>query len=145
MVAQRAAAGGGLGPLVVQRKADKAPGDAGAGGSDRGRSPRSDPQFLRLTGDVRAKQKRMAAHAPARSEAANAQGAAKPGSFDKAGFIRAVNEAIAAQAPKNLDEADKFADSGKADAVKGALRVEAGRGRTQRCDRYEGAVQPRRR
>ncbi|MFD0654279.1 hypothetical protein ACFQ2Y_43140 [Streptomyces malaysiensis subsp. malaysiensis] len=32
-----------------------------------------------------------------------------------------MNEAIAAQAPKNLDEADKFADSGKADKIKGEV------------------------
>ncbi|MEU8541343.1 hypothetical protein AB0C52_15360 [Streptomyces sp. NPDC048717] len=47
--------------------------------------------------------------------------AAKPGEFDKAAFIAAVDKAIEAQAPKNLDEADKFADSGKADKVKGEV------------------------
>lgn len=106
--------------------------------------PHTDPKFAALTGDIRSKQKTMAAHPPARSEAARAQGAAKPpqddreaqgkaanaekmnaarpGEFDKAAFVRAVNEAIAAQAPKNLDEADKFGDSGKADAVKGQVQ-----------------------
>ncbi|MFI0793993.1 hypothetical protein ACH4OY_15080 [Micromonospora rubida] len=86
----------------------------------------------------------LGAHPPAASEASKAQGAAKapqddkeaqgkaanaekmnaakPGEFDKAAFVRAVNEAIAAQAPKNLDEADKFGDSGKADAVKGQVQ-----------------------
>ncbi|MBM9506703.1 hypothetical protein ITX44_19500 [Streptomyces sp. KK5PA1] len=55
--------------------------------------------------------------------------AAKPGGFDKAAFIAAVNEAIAAQAPKNLDEADHFAKSGKADRIKGTVdgRVADGR------------------
>ena len=48
--------------------------------------------------------------------------AAKPGEFDKAAFIAAVKKAIAAQAPKNLDEADKFGDSGKADEVKGEVQ-----------------------
>ncbi|CAG6399027.1 conserved hypothetical protein [Actinacidiphila cocklensis] len=54
---------------------------------------------------------------------------AKPGAFDKAAFIKAVNDAIAAQAPKNLDEADKFSKSGKAEAIKGAVdgKVTAGK------------------
>ncbi len=38
--------------------------------------------------------------------------AAKPGEFDKAAFIKAVNDAIAKQAPKNLEEADKFGELG---------------------------------
>ncbi|WP_139307356.1 phage tail protein [Micromonospora pattaloongensis] len=106
--------------------------------------PHADPKFAALTADVRGKQKLLAAHPPAKAEAAKAQGAAKPpqddkeaqgkaanaekmnaakpGEFDKAAFVRAVNEAIAAQAPKNLDEADKFGDSGKADAVKGQVQ-----------------------
>ncbi|WUH63862.1 hypothetical protein OHR86_31785 [Streptomyces sp. NBC_00441] len=44
--------------------------------------------------------------------------AAKPGEFDKKAFIDAVNKAIDAQAPKNLDDADKFSKSGKAERVK---------------------------
>ncbi|MEV0425874.1 hypothetical protein [Micromonospora sp. NPDC050495] len=106
--------------------------------------PAADPKFAALKADVRGKQKLLAAHPPARSEAAKAQGAAKPpqddkeaqgkaanaekmnaakpGEFDKAAFVRAVNEAIAAQAPKNLDEADKFGGSGKAEAVKGQVQ-----------------------
>ena len=40
---------------------------------------------------------------------------AKPGTFDKAAFMAAVRQAIAAKAPKNLDEADKFASSNNAD------------------------------
>ncbi|HEY0360166.1 MAG TPA: hypothetical protein VGD11_16415, partial [Mycobacteriales bacterium] len=93
--------------------------------------PSADPKFAALKSDVRGKQKTLKTHPPARAEAgaaaaaakappddreaqgkaANAEkmNAAKPGEFDKAAFIRAVNEAIAAQAPKNLDEADKFA------------------------------------
>ncbi|MFF3868983.1 hypothetical protein [Micromonospora sp. NPDC001898] len=106
--------------------------------------PQADPKFAALKADVRGKQQVLGAHPPATSEAAKAQGAAKapqddkeaqgkaanaekmnaakPGEFDKAAFVRAVNEAIAAQAPKNLDEADKFGDSGKADAVKGQVQ-----------------------
>jgi hypothetical protein len=113
--------------------------------------PGQDPKFAALKGDIRTKQKSVAAHPPAQNEAKAAQGAAKPpqddkeaqgktanaekmnaakpGEFDKAAFIKAVNDAIAKQAPKNLDEADKFGDSGKADAVKGEVqgRVKAGK------------------
>ncbi|MET7874864.1 phage tail protein [Streptomyces cyaneofuscatus] len=93
-----------------------------------------------MKADVAAKKTRLAAHAPAAAEskasqdaavappddkeaqgkAANAEkmNAAKPGEFDKKAFVDAVNKAIDAQAPKNLDEADKFAKSGKADQVK---------------------------
>ena len=106
-------------------------------------SPSADPKFRALTSDVRGKQKRLAAHPPAKGEAEKAakaakappddkqaQGkaaqaekmnAAKPGEFNKAAFIAAVNDAIAKQAPKNLDEADNFGESGKADAVKGQV------------------------
>ncbi|MEU3454607.1 hypothetical protein ABZ671_13515 [Micromonospora sp. NPDC006766] len=106
--------------------------------------PQADPKFTELKADVRGKQQLLSAHPPAKSEAAKAQGAAKPpqddkeaqgkaanaekmnaakpGAFDKVAFVRAVNEAIAAQAPKNLDEAAKFGDSGKADAVKGQVQ-----------------------
>ncbi|WP_338933182.1 hypothetical protein WEB32_34340 [Streptomyces netropsis] len=52
--------------------------------------------------------------------------AAKPGEFDKAAFIKAVNDAIAKQVPKNLQEADEFSGSGKVDAIKGEV---GGRGK----------------
>ncbi|SCL59446.1 hypothetical protein GA0070604_4056 [Micromonospora eburnea] len=113
--------------------------------------PQADPKFAALKADVTGKQKVMSAHPPAKAEAGKAQGAAKPppddmetqgkaanaekmnaakpGEFDKAAFVKAVNDAIAAQAPKNLDEADKFADSGKADAVKGQVQGRVGEGK----------------
>jgi Skp family chaperone for outer membrane proteins len=116
-------------------------------------SPGADPKFTALRHDVRAKQQRMSAHRPAKSEAGAAQSAAKPpqddklaqakvaqsgdmatarpGGFDKAAFVKAVNEAIAAQAPKNLDEADKFGSSGKADAVKQQVAGQVGEGKKQ--------------
>ncbi|MGW2103714.1 phage tail protein [Streptomyces olivaceoviridis] len=97
----------------------------------------------RVNAEVAAKKQKVAHHQPAVSESKSAQdaavapaddkeaqgkvanaekmNAARPGEFDKAAFIKAVNEAIAAQAPKNLDEADKFASSGKAEQVKGAV------------------------
>lgn len=113
--------------------------------------PAADPKFAALKADVRGKQKLLAAHPPAKAEAGKAQGAAKPpqddkeaqgkaanaekmnaakpGEFDKAAFVRAVNEAIAAQSPKNLDEADKFGGSGKADAVKGQVQGQVTEGK----------------
>ncbi|MEV5987444.1 hypothetical protein AB0L85_20910 [Streptomyces sp. NPDC052051] len=105
--------------------------------------PSQAPGMRRVTADIAAKKLKLAQHHPATAEsraaqdaakappddkeaqgkAANAEkmNAAKPGEFDKAAFVTAVNEAIAAQAPKNLDEADKFADSGKAEKIKGAV------------------------
>ncbi|WKX68910.1 hypothetical protein [Streptomyces sp. XD-27] len=103
-------------------------------------SPAQAARFRKVKADVAAKQQKLAHHPPAVGEskaaqdaavappddkeaqgkAANAEkmNAAKPGEFDKRAFIAAVNEAIDKQAPKNLDEADKFSESGKADKVK---------------------------
>ncbi|MDD1064172.1 hypothetical protein NMG29_39555 [Streptomyces cocklensis] len=97
----------------------------------------------RVSADVAAKRARLRAHHPAATESKSAQDAAvappddkqaqgkvansaamdaaKPGAFDKAAFVKAVNDAIAAQAPKNLDDADKFSKSGKAEKIKGAV------------------------
>ncbi len=97
----------------------------------------------RVNADVAAKKAALAHHQPAAHESKSAQDAAvappddkeaqgkvansakmdaaKPGTFDKAAFIKAVNDAIAAQAPKNLDDADKFSKSGKAEKIKGAV------------------------
>lgn len=120
------------------------------------------PKFRMLTSDIRGKQKRLSAHPPARAEAtasqaaakappddklaqgkaANAEkmNAAKPGEFDKAGFVRAVNAAIAAQAPANLDEADKFGSSGKAAAVKGQVQGQVGAGKKASAGAIESAT-----
>lgn len=124
--------------------------------------PEADPKFGALKADVRGKQQVMSAHPPATSEASKAQGAAKPpqddkeaqgktanaekmnaakpGEFDKAAFVRAVNEAIAAQAPKNLDEADRFAGSGKADAVKGQVQGQVGQGKKASAGQIESTT-----
>jgi hypothetical protein len=102
--------------------------------------PAQAPGFRKVQSDVAAKRQTVAHHPPAAGEskaaqdaavappddkeaqgkAANAEkmNAAKPGEFNKQAFIAAVNKAIADQAPKNLDEADKFSESGKADKVK---------------------------
>ena len=101
------------------------------------------PGMRRVGADVAAKQQRLSHHQPAVTESKSAQdaavappddreaqgkvanadrmNAARPGTFDKSAFIRAVNDAIAAQAPKNLDEADKFSSSGRAEKIKGAV------------------------
>ncbi|WP_406014002.1 hypothetical protein OG520_19425 [Streptomyces sp. NBC_00984] len=106
-------------------------------------SPAQAPGFRKVKADVAAKRGRLAAHAPAATESKSAQdaavappddkeaqgkaanaekmNAAKPGEFNKQAFIDAVNKAIDAQAPKNLDQADKFSKSGKADQIKGEV------------------------
>ncbi|WP_369185237.1 hypothetical protein [Streptomyces sp. Y1] len=126
--------------LPVQRRA------AGA------RAPAaSSARFQTVASDVRNKKRALAAHPPAartanaaqaaakppaddrvaQGKAANAEkmNAAQPGTFDKAAFVRAVNEAISAQAPKNLDEADKFSGSGRAAAVKGHVQGQVADGK----------------
>lgn len=102
--------------------------------------PESDPRFARVVDQTKATAAKLRAHPPAKGEAAKAAKAAvppagdkdaqakaakadkmsgaKPGGFDKAAFMAAVRSAIAAKAPKNLAEADEFAESGKADGVK---------------------------
>jgi hypothetical protein len=105
--------------------------------------PKADPKFAAVEGKVKgsakdlkkhpsgqaeAKKARDAAQAPGDDKASQAKAAqadematAKPKGFDKAAFVAAVKQAIAKAAPKNLDEADKFGTSGKADAVKGEV------------------------
>lgn len=116
-----------------------------------GTTPAGDPKFAAVKSDLAAKAKTAKAHPPAAKEAKAAQDAAvapaddkeaqakaahagkmeaaKPGTFDKAAFVAAVKAAIAAKAPKSLDEADKFATSGKADQVKNEVmgKVTAGK------------------
>ncbi|GII62806.1 hypothetical protein Skr01_28910 [Sphaerisporangium krabiense] len=116
------------------------------------RSPGADPKFQALKKDVSAKKRAVgSSHPPAAVEAGAAQAAAvppaddreargkaahaedmdaaQPKEFDKAAFIKAVEEAIAKRAPKNLDEADKFGDSGKAEEVKAEVQGEVGAGK----------------
>lgn len=106
-------------------------------------NPKSDPKFTAVSGAAKSAGQQLKKHAPVSQEVGKAQAAAKgpgddkasqakaaqvdkmaaakPGGFDKAAFVAAVKKAIAAAAPKNLDEADKFATSGKADGVKGEV------------------------
>jgi hypothetical protein len=114
--------------------------------------PGKDPKFAKLKKDVHAKKRAVAAsHPPAAAESGAAQAAArppaddkeaqgkaanaekmdaaKPGEFDKAAFIAAVEQAIARRAPQNLEQADEFADSGKADEVRKDVQGRVGEGR----------------
>ena len=135
---------------------------AGPAGAAKRPGPGADPKFAALKAEVEGKQQQLAAHPPAKAEAEAAQSAAvppqddreaqgkaanaekmnaaKPGEFDKVGFVRAVNEAIAAQAPKNLDEADSFGSSGKADAVKGQVAGQVTDGKKKSVAQIESAT-----
>ncbi|WP_329353981.1 hypothetical protein [Streptomyces anulatus] len=126
-------------------------------------SPAQSARFRTMKADVAGKKTRLSAHAPAASEskasqdaavappddkeaqgkAANAEkmNAAKPGEFDKKAFIDAVNKAIDSQAPKNLDEADKFAKSGKADQVKAEVDGKVTDGRETSAKDIDTATQ----
>ncbi|HEX2850371.1 MAG TPA: hypothetical protein VHN98_07450 [Acidimicrobiales bacterium] len=106
-------------------------------------APTEDPRFAKVVGKLSkaakstkkhdkptaaAKKAQAAAKAPSDDKLSQAKaaqvakmGTAKPGTFDKKAFIAAVKAAIAKAAPKNLDEADSFAGSGRADAVKGEV------------------------
>ncbi|MGW2564419.1 phage tail protein [Streptomyces sp. NPDC001514] len=116
-----------------------------------GLTPETDPRFQKVAGDIRVKKNALAAHpstssqvkaakdaakppgddkeAQAKAAQAGEMGAAKPGTFDKEAFIAAVSAAIAAKAPKTLDEADKFTQSGKTDEIKSQVsgQVKAGK------------------
>lgn len=102
--------------------------------------PTDDHRFAAVTGAVGKIAASQQAHPPAGAKVAEAQQAAVPpaneaaaqaaasqvgkmneaeaGAFDKAAFIAAVAKAIDAASPKNLDEADKLKDSGKAADVR---------------------------
>ncbi|HEU0133097.1 MAG TPA: hypothetical protein VFQ85_19125 [Mycobacteriales bacterium] len=103
-------------------------------------APKQDPRFAAVAAKVKQQGAKLRQHPPATAEAKKAQDAAvappddreakakaaraddmanaRPGGFDKAAFVAAVKRAVAEKAPKNLDEADSFATSGKAGEVK---------------------------
>ncbi len=116
------------------------------------RSPGADPKFQALKKDVGAKKRHVgSSHPPAKTEAVAAQAAsvppgddreargkaahaddmdaAQPKEFDKTEFVKAVEDAVAKQAPKNLDEADSFGESGKAEQVKKDVQGKVGEGK----------------
>jgi hypothetical protein len=154
---QAMAGNGAVAALVAQRLDEGPTGGPGAGGcaappvEPAAMRPSEDPAFTGAQKDIDAKARGLKAHPTPAKEVGDAQSAAvappddkeaqakaahtekmdaaKPGGFDKAAFIAAVNAAVAAKAPKNLDEADKFAQSGKADQVKNEVmgKVAAGK------------------
>ncbi|MFI9588045.1 HPC2 multi-domain protein [Streptomyces sp. NPDC052236] len=136
-------------PAEQQPEKTKGKGKAEAGGR---RSPGADPKFQALKKDVAAKKRVVGTtHPPARTEAVAAQAAAvppaddqeargkaahaedmdaaQPKEFNKETFVAAVEKAIADRAPKNLDEADHFGDSGKAEEVKQEVQGKVGEGK----------------
>lgn len=116
-----------------------------------GTPPLADPRFLAVKHKLDSSGKTLKSHPAPKAEVAKAQqaavppagdkeaqakeaqsqkmDAAKPGTFDKAGFIAAVKAAIAAQAPKNLDEAKEYGSSGKAENVKGQVAGQVAAGK----------------
>ncbi|MFL6125581.1 hypothetical protein [Actinophytocola sp.] len=134
---------------------DKVGNGAVAAGLARG--PGSDPRFAVLKKDVAHKKRTVAkSHPPAGREADSAQQAsvppkddevaqgktanaekmndAKPKEFDKDAFIKAVEKAIAEKAPKNLEQADEFADSGKPAEVKAEVQGKVGEGKSDSAE-----------
>lgn len=158
---QRSAGNRAVSRLVAQRRSSTNVQRLDAGGGGRG-GPAADPKFAALKHDLQDKQKLLTAHPPAKAEAVaaaaaakppqddkEAQGkaanaekmdAAKPGEFNKAAFVKAVNDAINAQAPKNLDEADKFGESGKASAVKEQVSGQVADGKKASAGPVESAT-----
>ena len=114
-------------------------------------NPKADPRFKKVSGELKKTSKQTKSHPPGKAEAKKAADAAVPpandkqaqakagqadkmagakkGGFDKAAFIAAVKQAIAAAAPKTLEEADEFADSGKAAGVKDQVMGKVAKGK----------------
>src|SRR5437763_2615613 len=134
---------------------DKVGNGAVAAGLARG--PGADPKFAVLKKDIAHKKRTVAkSHPPASKEATSAQDAsvppkddevaqgktanaekmndAKPKDFDKEAFIKAVEKAIAEKAPKNLEQADEFSDSGKPAEVKAEVQGKVGEGKTDSAE-----------
>jgi hypothetical protein len=113
--------------------------------------PDQDPKFKTFDAKLKGEGKNLKQHPPAKAKADEAQGAAvppandtqsqakaaqtekmgtaKPGTFDKAAFVAAVRKAIADASPKTLDDADKFASSGKAGEVKNQVMDKVSKGK----------------
>ncbi|MEV6875369.1 hypothetical protein [Amycolatopsis sp. NPDC051128] len=140
-----------LGDPSRKASQDKVGNGAVAAGLARG--PGTDPEFAVLKKDIAHKKRTVArSHPPASNEATSAQAAsvppkddevaqgktanaekmndAKPKEFDKEAFIQAVEKAIAEKTPKNLEQADEFAGSGKPAEVKAEVAGKVGEGKT---------------
>lgn len=103
-------------------------------------SPKDDPKFAAVGSRIGHETARQKAHPPPAAKVAEAQGAAagptnevrskaaadqvdemsqkKPKGFDKAGFVKAFNEAVEKATPKNMEQVDDFSKSGKAAQIK---------------------------
>lgn len=83
-----------------------------------------------------------AGDAMAQAHAAHVEGmaATKPGGFDKAAFVAAVRAAVAKAAPTNLDEADTFATSGRADGIRNEVKGQVAGGKQAAAGPVEAAV-----
>ncbi|MDP9793178.1 hypothetical protein J2S43_001690 [Catenuloplanes nepalensis] len=159
----KAAKAAGAPELAEDRKRPATAADGAGGTKSAKRTPGADPKFQTLKKDVAAKKSTVArSHPPARAEATSAQAAsvppkddqeargkaahaeemdaARPKEFDKAAFVTAVEEAIARKAPKNLEEADEFGDSGKAEEVKTEVQGRVGDGTDTAAQEIEGAT-----
>ncbi|XHX78803.1 MAG: DUF4157 domain-containing protein [Stenomitos frigidus ULC029] len=113
------------------------------GGGRAPASPAHDSAFQAVVKKAKAAAKKQKQHDPAKAKATAAQAAAvppandvgskaagkqvgqmdqqQPKPFDRKAFKAALLDKIAASAPKNLQEADKFKESGKVGAIKGEL------------------------
>ncbi|MFC3454904.1 hypothetical protein [Amycolatopsis speibonae] len=121
------------------------------------RGPGTDPKFAVLKKDIAHKKHTVArSHPPAGKVATSAQNAsvppkddevaqgktanaekmndAKPKDFDKEAFVKAVEKAIAEKAPKNLEQADEFAESGKPAEVKAEVAGKVGEGKADSAE-----------
>ena len=128
--------GGGEGAKATAQSAEMAAVKAKA--RQRGQAMKSTP-----SGAAEAKATQAAAQGPANEKMAGAKAAqvgdmagAPTGTFDKAAFIAAVEAAIRKSTPKNLEQADDFADSGKMNSVKGEVKGKVASG----TDSAEGGV-----
>jgi hypothetical protein len=133
---QRKAGGGNLPPPPMPPVAKKA---------------QDDPRFAKVASKARKTAKKVKAHPSGKSEAKKAQKAAKappddklaqakaksadtmatakPGPFNEEAFVAAVETAVKKAAPQNLDEAEKFDKSGKAEGVKTAVAGKVSEGK----------------
>lgn len=118
--------------LVLARKAAPSPGGTGAGGGGAGvgaYGSKVRTAAAKITAkkppSSHVKQAQAAAKGPSNEKMAGGKAAqvgdmskAKAGSFNEAAFIAAVEKAVAASAPKNLEQAEDFGDSGAAKTKK---------------------------
>ncbi len=125
-------------------------------------APTQDPGFRAVVERIKGTAKQMRQHAPAKTKSTEAQAAAKgpanevsskaaanqvqqmdrqqPKPFDRNAFKKALLAKIAAAAPKTLEEADKFKESGKLTNVKGDLTGQVDTSKKQSQGNIESTV-----